>query len=127
MADDTRVPYIRTYGGRHLIPTRAWGRAAEYACEDCGGFATQWATIHGRDGFSAEDYRPLCGPCHTRYDGRNIGEQNASAKLTEDQVREIRKRYAAGGVSLRTLGQEYGVGKSAIHQIVKGRNWKRVT
>lgn len=32
----------------------------------------------------------------------------AQAKLTEVQVREMRERYAAGGISLQRLGAEYG-------------------
>lgn len=126
MADDTPIPWRQTYTGRHAIPRRARGRARDYACEDCGASALHWATIHGRDGSKPEDYRPLCNPCHIAYDGGHAGERNGRVKLTEDQVREIRRRYAAGGVGLGTLGREFGLAKQTIHKIVKGKNWRHV-
>lgn len=55
------------------------------------------------------------------------GEASNLAKLTEPQVREIRARYAAGGVSHRALAGEYGVSKSAIGLIVLRRTWAHVT
>lgn len=39
-------------------------------------------------------------------------------KLTDAQVVEIRERYAAGGVTTRGLGSEYGVNGSLISMIV---------
>jgi len=54
------------------------------------------------------------------------GEANGSARLTANQVRAIRARFAEGGVFLRELGAEYGVSANTIHRIVHGRNWKHV-
>lgn len=51
------------------------------------------------------------------------GERAARARLTEDDVREIRAEYAAGGVSQRELGERYGVGAGAIGKIVRGTRW----
>ena len=47
-------------------------------------------------------------------------------KLTEDDVRSIRARYAAGGVTLLTLADEYGVNASNIGHVISRRNWKHV-
>ena len=52
----------------------------------------------------------------------------ASAKLTEEQVLEIRHRYkkgskSSGGVA---LGREFGVSNTVIYWVVKGRIWKHV-
>lgn len=47
------------------------------------------------------------------------------AKLTDDQVREIRKELASGK-SLSALASAYGVSKSNIANIKKGRAYKRV-
>lgn len=58
--------------------------------------------------------------------GRASGERNAHAKLTADKVRTIRERYAQGGISLNTLGREYGVSKVTIYHIVTCRIWKSV-
>lgn len=54
------------------------------------------------------------------------GEQNQNAKLTADLVREIRARYAAGGVSTTRLATEYGVSAGAIWQIVRRRTWAHI-
>lgn len=47
------------------------------------------------------------------------GNIPSGSLLTEDQVREIRARYAAGGVSYRALEVEYGVSRSAINSAVR--------
>lgn len=54
------------------------------------------------------------------------GERNGTARLTEDQVREIRTRYAAGGVSIPKLSQEFGVSRTQIHSIIHRRKWAHV-
>lgn len=55
------------------------------------------------------------------------GEQNNKAKLTAAQVKEIRSRYAAGGVRKSPLAREYGVSRQAMGNILSGRTWKHVT
>ena len=50
-------------------------------------------------------------------------ERHGRAKLTEEQVAEIRYRYSAGGVTQRELGDEFGVGDQMISRIVRNRNW----
>lgn len=51
-------------------------------------------------------------------------ERNPSAKLTAEQVGDIRARYAAGGVYQRELGEEYGVTQRLVSQIVLGQAWR---
>lgn len=51
------------------------------------------------------------------------GEDHTQAKLSVDQVAEIRTRYAAGGVFQRELAEEFGVTTSNINAIVRGRSW----
>jgi hypothetical protein len=61
--------------------------------------------------------------------GRNRppkGEQCGTHKLTEIQVIEIRERYAAGGILLRELAIEYGVGKAAIGKITRRERWAHI-
>lgn len=53
------------------------------------------------------------------------GEQNRNARLTWDQVREIRAR-SAQGVSRRELAEEFGVTATSISYIVLGRTWKEL-
>lgn len=55
---------------------------------------------------------------------RERGEGNWAAKLTEGQVREIRARYQAGGVSQAVLATEYGVVQPHISRIVRAEAWR---
>jgi hypothetical protein len=50
----------------------------------------------------------------------------AVAKLTPELVVEIRKVYAAGGVSMRQLAEQYGVNKSNIVRAINRRQWSDV-
>jgi hypothetical protein len=52
------------------------------------------------------------------------GEGRWSAKLTSEQVAELRLRYTAGGITQRELAAEYGVGQVQISRIVRGQRWK---
>lgn len=55
------------------------------------------------------------------------GEDRASAKLTDEKIREIRARYAAGEVGAPTLGREYGVSTHYVQNIIRRRRWAHVT
>ena len=54
------------------------------------------------------------------------GIKNGQAKLSEDQVLEIRKLYKTGEYSQRGLGKIFGVYRAAISKIVNRRNWKHI-
>lgn len=58
-----------------------------------------------------------------RFPGIVAGERNGQARLTAEQVRQIRARHAAGGVSYAALGAEYGVRDTAISRIVRRKRW----
>ena len=55
------------------------------------------------------------------------GESNGLAKLTEEKVREIRHRYAAGGVGQRALAREFDVTRTNIGSIILRKTWAHVT
>lgn len=55
---------------------------------------------------------------------QQYGENMFCAKLTSDQVSEIKRRRRAGE-KLRVLAADFGVGMSNISHICTGRNWKR--
>jgi hypothetical protein len=57
---------------------------------------------------------------------KNFGETHRSAKLADESVQSIRDEYAAGGCTYRSLGLKYGVNRSTIGMIVRGRNWAHV-
>lgn len=54
------------------------------------------------------------------------GEQARSAKLTEVQVREIRRLWAEGNITQVALGDMYGVAGQSINMIVRGLAWAHV-
>lgn len=54
------------------------------------------------------------------------GEQNASSKLTEAQVIEVRRVYAAGGLTLVQVAAQFGIGKSQVSNIVRGLSWSHI-
>ena len=54
------------------------------------------------------------------------GVDHGRAKLTEDQVLEIRRRYAAGGVTQLALGDEFGVVRVQIGRIVRRKAWSHL-
>jgi uncharacterized Zn finger protein (UPF0148 family) len=61
-----------------------------------------------------------------RAKGRSqTGERRWSAKLTEANVREARRRYAAGELQ-RTIAASFGVTQSAISEAVSGKKWRHV-
>lgn len=54
------------------------------------------------------------------------GEKNHKAKVTADQVREIRSRYSAGDGTTLTLAEEYGVTQAVISKMIRRETWKHV-
>jgi len=54
------------------------------------------------------------------------GEKHYMTKLTENEVIEIRKRYAAGGVSYTDLCVEYHVSFSTIAFVIRRVSWKHI-
>lgn len=52
------------------------------------------------------------------------GEKHANARLTAEQVKQIRARYVRGkSPTQRELAEEYGVGQVTISRIVLGKRW----
>lgn len=54
------------------------------------------------------------------------GEENAAAKLTAEQVLEIRAKFATGKYYLKHLSAEYNIGLSTIARIVKRITWAHI-
>lgn len=52
------------------------------------------------------------------------GEKSGRAKLTHGQVQSIRQKHSEGGYSLAALGVLFGVSKTQISYIVRGKSWK---
>lgn len=54
------------------------------------------------------------------------GEHNPKAKLTVEQVREIRRKGKTKLVSVRQLATEYQVTPTNIRDIIKGKIWSHI-
>lgn len=55
------------------------------------------------------------------------GERVHTAKLTAQQVRDIRANYALCRVTQRELAERFGVDSSTINRIVRGKRWRHIT
>lgn len=51
------------------------------------------------------------------------GEAHGMARLTALQVQEIRKRYATGDLTQRSLAEDYGLAQQHVSEIVRGKVW----
>ncbi len=61
-------------------------------------------------------------------DVRARGEAHGRAKLAQDQVAEIRRRYRRGvrGAGISSLAREFDVARSTLRSILIGKNWRHV-
>jgi hypothetical protein len=55
------------------------------------------------------------------------GAEVHNAKVTSDDVREMRRAYAAGGITYRQLGERYGMTETNVMYIVRRMHWTHVT
>lgn len=54
------------------------------------------------------------------------GERHPLAKLTEDDVRSIRRQHSVGDHTLDEIGRPYGLKKAAVWKIVHRKTWRHV-
>lgn len=70
--------------------------------------------------------------CNSRVARRNStnpqirGEKHHNAKLTEEQVLEIRAKYATGKYTYEVLAQKYGILRPSIEKIINRKKWKHI-
>jgi hypothetical protein len=75
---------------------------------------------HLFQGTSSDNNRDMCAK------GRNvrpIGERHGCAKLTEQDVRDIRANYALCRVTQGTLAARFGVRPCTISEIINRKSW----
>lgn len=53
-----------------------------------------------------------------------VGEKNGRSKLSENQVRRIRRLYRSGRFTQKQLGNMFSVSRSNISRITRGECWK---
>jgi hypothetical protein len=56
---------------------------------------------------------------------RSEGEKHGNAKLTADNVRELRWLYE-DGATLRQLAEKFGVSNVSIYNAVSGKTWRHL-
>lgn len=76
-------------------------------------------------GTAADNARDMWAKGRASYNGKK-GETHYAAKLTADQVREIRRRYSAGGIFMYALAEEYRINQSVVSKIVNNKAWKSI-
>ena len=54
------------------------------------------------------------------------GQTNGRTKLTAKQVMQIRRLYAAGGITQVKLGQKFGVTQEQVSNIIRGKIWSHL-
>lgn len=57
---------------------------------------------------------------------KSQGERNPAAKLSVEQVRLMRERYASGSVTQRELAVTFGVSPALVSGVVAGKLWKHL-
>jgi hypothetical protein len=78
-------------------------------------------------GTKADNMRDKCVKGRQSHSHHMRGEGNSHAKLTADQVHEIRERYATGQFPTQTLAHHYSVSNGAIWFIVHNKTWTHIT
>lgn len=54
------------------------------------------------------------------------GEECVFSVLTEEDVKNIRKEYAAGGVTMSAIAKRFGLCTATIQEAIRGITWKHV-
>ena len=114
------------------------GPLPDFCTEGCGRRADEWSLNANASGLRSEisgrfkgrlfstiesAYSPRCYRCHAKQDGHS-GSMSTMAKLTENQVLEIRSRSTGLRGEQVALAREFGVTKHAIWRILNKKCWR---
>lgn len=135
-------PWVGSIDHRHGYGRMPAGVASRYLKAHRVAFAIEHQRVPRECVCHTCDNRPCCNPAHL-FEGSiadNIKDMDskgrrgktgptsmgcAQRKLVPEQVREIRRRHAAGE-KIIPLGEEFSVSFSAIWNIVVRRTWKNL-
>jgi hypothetical protein len=65
-------------------------------------------------------------PSRVHPERRPRGEAHGNAKLSDEQVVEMRRLYAAGRITADAIASRYSISKDQLGRIVSGRAWRHV-
>lgn len=82
-------------------------------------------TNHSTGGSGGAAGLPRSTEWATKIGEANRGSRNGMAKLTEQQVKEIRVLLASGKYLQREIAEQFGVSRRLIGMIKKGIRWKQ--
>ena len=117
------------YGGFAIVPRPI---KIDYSHRIAWKLANNAEIPEGMEVMHSCDVRLCCNPRHLSLGTRLDNMRDAAAKrrlrsrgtLTLDQANEIRRLYAAGGVTQRELGQRFGISEKATWRIIAGHSYK---
>lgn len=69
---------------------------------------------------------PWKGKSRPEHSKKMSGENNPKAKLSIEQVLEIRRKYKVGNITFRKLADEYKMDPSTIADIIKEKIWRKI-
>lgn len=108
-----RVAFIRAYG---LIPD------GKYVCHQC----DNPACCNPEHLFLGTQFENMADMYRKGREPNKLGQNNPAAKLTDAEVRQIRKMYAEGGISQAALGRKFGVSTVMVGLIVRREKWQHI-
>lgn len=116
---DSNHPQYKNYGGKGIKVCERWNKFTNFF-EDMGERPPGYSVIRldKTKDFSPENCKYKLVPLYAK--------RNGNAKLTEDQVREIKRLLKTTTTYAIAKTQKYNVSRHTLDSIRDGRTWKHI-